>query len=486
MIGRFEHARGLTVNPRYAWALIITLVAAFISFFFSLQFGVFTLLFAAVAWWVWEYPEEGFLLFLVLMPILPMLKITQTIGTFSLIKDVIIITLFMRMFFIPLLAKKLEYRRNILWAPIVALVIWSTISALQADSLVLGILRLRDIVLYILLFFGVLYLRHDKKTLQQRLGWVLATFIVTLSLGAWQWFFAQDSAVLRFEPLTQNWIPRISGILAHPSIFGEYLITVQTLLVAIAVSVRSMKIRAGVLATVILSLIVTYATYSRGVWLGLAAALGVGGLLYLLHLAAGRLSRKKVASLATGFGVGGLLLGILLVTATPAGPLLRSIVDPTYGSNEERLEFLVRLIAPMTYAEAVFGRGLGDVLEQNFRETDLGVYDIATGASRSVQLTKDQTLVDNQYLKTFIEMGVVGLVLYGWLYWRVGSAAVRIARTQKPLIGLWAGAFLTAFLVQALIIDIWDIFPTNAIFWIVAAVTSQALLTAETDGIMSE
>lgn len=467
------------INPRYAWALIAVLVAAFISLFFSLQFGVFTLIFAIVAWWVWEYPEEGFLLFLVLMPILPMLKITQTIGTFSLIKDVIIITLFLRTFAIPLLNKTLEYRRNIMWAPVVALVAWASLSTLLADSLILGVLRLRDIGLYILLFFGVLYLQHDKQTQKQRLLWVLVVCIATLALGAWQWFFAQDSAVLRLDPLTNNWIPRISSILAHPSIFGEYLIAIQTLLVAIFLSVRNLRIRVVIAVIGALSLIATYATYSRGVWLGLAGALGVIGLLYLLHLAAARLSRKKVASLATIFGIGGAAFGVLLVLATPAGPLLRSVVDPTYGSNEERLEFLVRLIGPTTSAQAVIGRGLGDVLEQNFRSVDLEAYDIATGSSRAVQLTKNDTLVDNQYLKTFVEMGVVGLVLYGWIYWRLGAAAVRLVRTNAPLIGLWAGGFLAAFLIQALIIDIWDIFPTNAIFWIVAAITSQALQPAK-------
>ncbi|MEX1112816.1 MAG: O-antigen ligase family protein [Candidatus Andersenbacteria bacterium] len=485
MIGRFEHIKGVAIDPRYAWALVAVLVAAFISLFFSLQLGVFTLIFAAIAWWVWDYPEEGFLLFLVLMPILPMLKITQTIGTFSLVKDVIIITLFLRTFAIPLLTKKLEYRRNVFIAPIVALVAWAVIATLQADSLILGILRLRDIVLYILLFFGVLHLHHTREIMKRRVVWVVATFIVTILLGAWQWFFAQDSAVLRLDPLTNNWIPRISSILAHPSIFGEYLIAIQTLLIAIFLTARSymLRISLGVLGTI--SLVATYATYSRGVWLGLAAAVGIIGLLLLLHLAVKRLSRKRVASLASGFGIGGILLGILLVTSTPAGPLLRSVVDPTYGSNEERLLFMVRLIGPTTATQAIFGRGLGDVLEQNFRSVDLETYDIATGASRAVQLTKNRTLVDNQYLKTFVEMGVVGLVLYGWVYWRLGVTAVRLVRTNSPRIGLWAGGFLTAFLVQALIIDIWDIFPTNAIFWVVAAITSQALLASNDDGILS-
>ena len=93
-----------------------------------------------------------------------------------------------------------------------------------------------------------------------------------------------------------------------------------------------------------------------------------------------------------------------------------------------------------------------------------------------MQLAKNQTLVDNQYLKSFVEMGLTGLSVYGWLYWRFLKAALRAVDNQQSrisqIIGLWGIAFLSAFIVQAFFIDIWDIFPTNAAFWIVAAFVS--------------
>lgn len=178
------------------------------------------------------------------------------------------------------------------------------------------------------------------------------------------------------------------------------------------------------------------------------------------------------------------IVGIVAVLRfTPAGGLLRSIVDPTYGSNEERVEFLVRLVAPLTNRNAIIGNGLGDVIAQNFREVDLEAYDIAAGASRAVQLTKNTTLVDNQHLKTFIEMGVVGIGLYLWLYWRFAWNAVKTAlRTSNTnaAIGYWGVGFLAAFIIQGLFIDIWDIFPTNLLFWIIAALLSQTSLKSST------
>jgi len=168
---------------------------------------------------------------------------------------------------------------------------------------------------------------------------------------------------------------------------------------------------------------------------------------------------------------------------TPAGIYVKSFIDPRYASNEERLEFVARLIAPMTNVEAMVGKGLGDVMLQNFRQSDIEIYDLATGNSRSVQLIKNQTLVDNQYLKTGVEMGLVGLLIYGWIYWRFFRTCRINSNEFSPtsrIVGLWGGGFLTVFVIQAFFIDIWDIWPTNAMFWIVAALTaarSQMVLT---------
>ena len=474
------------LRSEYAWALIAIILAAFIALFFSFQAGVFALVFTAAAFWVWHNPEKGFLFFIVLAPLLPMLKITQTIGTASLIKDVIIITLFVRLFLIPLLTKQLPYRRNILVAPIVALVAWAAIETLRADSLILGVLRARDIVLYILLYFAVLYLAHTKQTMKRRLQWFAASFLVVLALGAWQWFFAQDSAVLRFDPVREVWIPRLSSVLAHPSIFGQYLVMGTTLFAAAALFVKNMRARLLLAALAAATLPFIFLTYSRAVWIGLVAAGGAMGLVYLIRLAKQKISKAKLSSYALAASAAAIILFIVALQFTPAGGYIRSIVDPTYGSNEERLTFFVRLIAPVTNTEAVVGSGLGDVLAQNFREVDLEAYDIAAGSSRAVQLTKNRTLVDNQYLKTFIEMGVIGLVLFGWLYWRVGYHAISLVLDKyktaaqfqisnfkfQNTIGLWVVGFLAAFIIQALFIDIWDIFPTNAAFWIVAALVS--------------
>lgn len=463
----------MLIRPEYSWALVVTLAAAVVALIVNLQLAFFLGFFAILGWWTWRNPHQALCLFIIVAPLLPMFKITQTIGTVTLLKDVIILVLLVKVFIIPLLTKRLPYRRNILFGPIVALIAWTAFATLQADSLVLGILRARDIVLYVMLYFVVLYVPHSKQFYRQALTWWLISVTIVSALGYYQFFAVPDSAVLRFDPARQIWIPRVSSAMAHPSIFGQYLITVSALLAALTVY-RVKRWPVAFIGWVAL-LPLVYLTYSRAVWLGYVAAAAAMGLAYLWIRV--RLSRH-IPWRGWGAGILGVAVVIgLMLQFTSVGIFVRSTIDPTYGSNAERLEFLARLIAPLTNTQALIGAGLGDVLLQNFREVDVDAFDIASGASRSVQLAKDATLVDNQYLKTFIEMGLVGLLLYGWLYWRLLKGSWLLTTHYQLLttrvIGLWALGVLAAFVIQAFFIDIWDIFPTNAAFWIVAALVAR-------------
>ena len=475
MIVKGLQINGFGLRDSFAWMLIGVMASAFISFFISFQAGIFLLFFLIAAWWVWENPENGFLLFIVIAPMFLMLKITQTISTATLMKDVIILTLFLKMFLVPLFKKQLSYRRNIFIAPLVALVGWTAVEMIRADSLIMGVLRSRDIVLYVLLYFAVLYLPAGLGVMKRRLKWFLLSLAVVLVLGAYQWFFAVDSAVLRFDPAREVWIPRLSSVMAHPSIFGQYLIVGISLLGAMFLAGRQRKWLLG-LAGAIMAFFI-YLTYSRAVWLGLIVALGLMAGVLMTNLIKTRADAKNIWRYAGIGGAVSVLILVFLFRLTPVGVFVRSAFDPTYGSNEERLIFMVRLIAPMSNSEAIFGAGLGDVLAQNFRTVDLKAYDIVAGSARSVQLTKNKTLVDNQYLKTFVEMGLVGLLIYGWLYWiylkGAWQCAVGDSLKVKKIVGLWALGFLGAFMVQSLFIDIWDIFPTNAVFWVTAAMVAK-------------
>ncbi len=472
----------LTIRSELAWLLTAVMSAAFISLFISFEAGALSLLFMAAAWWTWQHPENGFQLLLVILPILPMFKITQTIGTITLLKDVIIITLFVRQFLWPFITQTLPYRRNALFLPIAALTTWTVFEVFQADALLLGILRARDILLYLLLYFAVLYLPHSWPLMKERARLLIYGFAITLVLSVYQWYFAFDSSVLRFDPVRQIWIPRLSSTLGHPSVFGQYLIVIFCLLAAYSTCAVSRLSKTALLLLAAATVPAIFLTYSRAVWLGLAvAAVTLAASFFLQAYYAKQKNMRKFTYAACVLVIIVIALGPLL-HQLPLFDYVRSFLDPAYQSNAARLEFLARLLASQSNSDAIFGKGLGDVLQQNFRTTDLALFDVASGSSRAVQLAKNSTLVDNQYLKTWVEMGLIGLLIYLWLYWTITKSIWSLYQPEQKstdnnlvrMSRLWMSGFLAAFIVQAFFIDIWDVFPTNALFWIVAAFVSAA------------
>lgn len=455
----------LKLSPAYAWSLVVVAALAVVALVVSAQMALAGLVFALVAWWVWQEPEYGFLFFIILAPFLPLLKATQTLDELTLVKDIIILTLVLRLFVYPLLTKQLPYRRLELLLPLLVLIVWVLLGVVRADSLVLGVLRARDLLLYPLLYFVAAYLPVSIKIWRERLWWFLGSGVVTMLFGVYQWRWAADGAVLRFDPARSIWIPRLSATLVHPSIYGEYLVLLLTLLIALFLCIKPIRLRTVVFGLGVASLVSIYLTYSRGVWLGL-----VGGMLGL-GVALGRWRRSWVVGGAAAFAV----VVVLLVVLTPVGTFLWSSFDPTYSSNEIRLDFLARLISSVSNSEALLGKGLGDVVAQNFRAVTVAGSEVVLGGAREVQLAKDATLVDNQYLKTFVELGLFGSLIYGWVFWRLARSAWTAAhgsdRTQQ-ILGLWVFGFLAAFIIQAFFIDIWDIFPTNAALWILAGLLS--------------
>lgn len=474
----------MPANSAYFWAALITASVATVALIVNVQLAFLIGFFAILAAWTWRNPHQAFYLFIIVAPLLPMFKITQTIGTVTLLKDVIILTLFVKLFLLPLITKCLPYRRNILFGPVMALVVWAAVAAVQADSLVLGILRARDIVLYILFYFVVLYVPIRKQFFREATLWLLISAAIIATLGYYQYFGVADSAVLRFDPARQVWIPRVSSVLAHPSVFGQYLVLISTFLFAQLLVLPRRRLISVLGLLYILPLV--YLTFSRAVWLGYVAGFGT----IILALMWSWLRQNKQWHVPwkvwTSVSIGLVVALALIIQFTSVGVFVRSAFDPDYASNAARIDFLVRLVAPMNSVQALFGMGLGDVVAQNFREVDIAAGDITSGASRSVQLAKDSTLVDNQYLKTFVEMGLLGLLIYMWLYWRVARNSylltTRYSLPTTRIIALWSLGFLAAFVVQAFFIDIWDIFPTNAAFWIIAALVSrEQILYTEVD-----
>jgi len=463
-----------TGKQLFSWVLLTLGVAMVLAAFVGVPAGLLAILFAATGWWVWQNPREAVLFFIVLAPILPMLKFTQAGGAITLLKDVIILTLFIRLVAWPLVTKTLAYRYNPLVSPLIALGTWVILGMLRADNVLLGVLRARDIILYVLLYLAVVQLPLTRSYIRSIMRWAGASLAVVLMLGVYQWFGAGDSAVLRFDPERLIWIPRISSVFAHPSVFGEYLLAAVAWLTAGWLVIKRQQIRIAFFIASIGLLPFIFLTYSRGVWIGYVATMATIAVAYVFSRSGRDFKRIFSGATMRSLGIGLLIIAATSYMFTPVGTFIRSSLDPTYASNAERLEFAARLIAPLSTTDALIGVGLGDVTAQNFRSVSVTTAAIAAGDARDVQLAKNATLVDSQHLKTFVELGFFGLLIYAWVYTQAVKASWQAALQDKvpiKILGLTTLGFIASFIIQGFFIDTWDIFPTNAIFWILAGLT---------------
>lgn len=460
-------------DVRLVSILGIGAVALFLGLFFSAQAGLLLLAAAWLAYGTWLSPWIAFLLLTAGAPFFLILKATVVFGIPTLLKDIVILTLFVRVFRMPA-----TRRLGPLIVPILLFVAWSVLSFLRAESATLGLLRLRDLLLYVPLILVAARLVSGPERLR---NWILtfsgsAALVLVLALVQRLWFV--DGAVLRFDPVRSVWIPRAAGVLAHPNILGAYLLFVLPLTVACTAFLRGRAARLSSLALGVCALGGLLATYSRGPWLAAAASLlgGIG-----LFAIARRPRMAMGAALLVG------LIGCTVLAVPRTRAILGSALDPAYASNRTRLEILAGVLAGVSNVGAVVGEGLGDTVTLLGRTTDISLYDIVAASAREAQTAKARTFVDNAVLKTFLEQGTVGLVLGAWVAVRLVMQCVRVLRQEhapeRSAVALAFGATTVGLAVLGLFLDVPDVFPVNLYFWTFAGLVANSRATWKTETI---
>jgi O-antigen ligase len=439
----------------------IAIISVFLGLFFSAQAGLLLLAGAWAAAFSWKYPKRVFWLLLFFVPILSILKITETFSLVTPLKDFIIVALFLRVVIFPILRKEDPYRRNAILVPIILLVVCAIIGALRADSHLLGILRLRDILLYIPMLWIARGLIVSRKDFVNFLKVIFATVSLVLSLAFIQLIFFADGTVLRLDPSNGSWIPRASSVLAHPNNLGSYLIIILPIVFAFAW--RKFKFfRERILAVLIAiaGAIIVYSTYSRSVWMAFAVTILA---LILINV------RQRKKNHVKYFIFGAIVVAIGVFAFPRVGNLLRTVVDPTYGSNSERLQILTDLVASSTNTSTLIGRGLGDIYQGTDREINISLSDIVSADTQNVRTAKDRTFVDNAVIKTWTETGLAGLIIVSFLLWRVLCLAWGVAingKTDKEK--TFAVGFFSAtigLVVMSFFLDIPEVFPIALYWW---------------------
>ncbi len=439
-------------------------IAIFLASLFSAQAGLLVLAASWIAGMSWHFPRQAFLLTLFVAPLLPILKATNVLSAVTPLKDVVIVTLFVQTTILLIVTKRDPYRRNRLLLPVLAFLAWVVIGVVRADAVVLGVLRARDLLLYVPLLWSARALTRSLDDVRIYTRVLLGSAFLTLLLVVLQYLAFPDGMVLRYDPARMEWISRASGTLAHPNLLASFLLFVIPLGGAVALE-SSIDRRWRLLAGVVVAAAVpaAYFTYSRSGWLALAIAVATLCLWVLARrVQSGRVRGAAVAS--------ALLVCFLLIGTVPrARTFLRTAVDPTYASNEERIGILASLVASGTSTGALIGAGLGDTVVLTSRDAFVTVEDIVSADVGRVRLAKARTFVDNAILKTGVELGLVGLLLVGWIILAGVHTARDVLRAglrgEPRALAVGFLATTAGLIALSLFLDTPDIFPVALLWW---------------------
>lgn len=297
-------------------------------------------------------------------------------------------------------------------------------------------------------FMAANSVRSRQMAQKTVLALILSCFAASM-LGVYQNFVGVES--------TASWIDsemfaeigsRVVGPFDNPNVFGEYLIMLLPLAVALVLTRRGAQRLIGIAVTLAAGAALVY-TWSRGAWLGAMASIGL--LLVLYHAVLLRLVVPAIVALP------------FVAAALPSAIVSRltSIGNLADTSTAYRVSIWT---ASVNMLKDIFESGIGTgsaAFSAVYPAYALG------GAAYALH-------AHNLYLQIFVELGVVGIavfVLMLFFFFRSVFSCYRTLgdRTQATII-LAMGLGVFALLVQGLTDNVWYNYRIVLLFWLLMGI----------------
>lgn len=310
----------------------------------------------------------------------------------------------------------------------------------------------RAIVQYILWFFVVVQLlRNQKSAKNVCLVFILGAAIMAAH-GVFQYIIGVEMPAGWVDQNEAGVRTRVYSILTSPNIMGSLMTLAAPVTVAFAFTAKNIKkkIIFGFLALMMISSLVF--TFSRGAWIGFAAAVGV----YVL------LKDKRMIIPAVIFAV-------IVVLAVPSvGNRIAYMLSPEYIESSLKGGRLVRWITGLEILKTspLIGIGLGEFG---------GAVAMNHGLERLVGIDVVKTFyMDNYYLKIAVESGIIGFLSFVILMYSVFISSVRTIIITKDKIvkeleiGILSG--LSGVIIHNWVENVFETPLMATLFWLLAAV----------------
>ena len=323
-------------------------------------------------------------------------------------------------------------------------IIFTIISTYPVDS----INELIRVLSFLLMYFTGYVLIQSKDDLINFVKVVIVSSIIPTSVG---YFQLLNGAGLYTNPGFEN---RIAGTFGHPNVLGYFLLIIIALMVYMFFenSIKKPLYKVAFVGYGILLAILLIATYTRGAWIGLALLLvGVS----LIRYTKKALIMGSIITPIIVIGVAGYiwLEQNIWYNLTPLEdiPVIARVVGLFNGDPSDSIIWRQVMWADM-YNKGLsrpwtgFGTGTIEIIVEQVRGVSLGALE-----------------AHNDYIKIFVEMGIIGLVAYVlFIIGIVYSLLIRIQSRKDTLL------LIMTFLVFAIYLSsIWDnLLRQTAVMWI--------------------
>jgi O-antigen ligase len=284
------------------------------------------------------------------------------------------------------------------------------------------------LVFALVLFLLAAWLVRERRRLEVMVGVILVGSLWPIAEGL------REFAAGGYNPATQANAaivnPRsnyhaIQGLFIHPNPFGFYLVAILTIAVVAFFEAKRTALRLGILLVIATGGFCLLNTYTRSAWLAFAMAILLLGVFrYRVLLIAGVLL-LPLASFAAP--------GAVRDVAERFGDLTSSSAAHESNSLDWRRDQWSRML-PLGSDKPLTGQGFGSY--QRLTISRFGFQDKrfrTVSGGRPVGFT-----AHNDYVKTFVEMGYPGLIL--WILVLVGLVSAMVVAARAPGVAPWAAA----------------------------------------------
>lgn len=314
---------------------------------------------------------------------------------------------------------------------------------INSPDLYIAVDGIRVILQFVIWYFLAVNMIKEKSTVKNLLIiLILLTFFISLH-GIYQYIIGVEIPSTWFDSAESGMRTRVFSIIGSPNILGGLMVLISPISLAFVLN-EEKYIKKLVYFTMMMSMLLCLVfTFSRGAWL----AFGFATIVFAL------LKDKRL--------IIPLILGtiVLLIAVPEIGSRMTYMLSPQYFASSARGGRIIRwtMAIETIKTSPLFGVGIGRY-----------------GGATAMRHIPGSFYVDNFYLKTMAEMGIVGFVAFAFLLYRVGIESLKTIRGVRDpeILNLSIGVFtgLLGVIAHNAVENVFEVPMMTSYFWILVAV----------------